>query len=118
MSRHRSNRLQAAYGHAVGIEEAVNDFLLHHPAPAPISTMRVRTRARAAKSARSSNGSSASSSQNSGSNVNRYALERPTRLKAGIKVFTPGRDRADAPGSRQRERTRLGDTAVGRQSRT
>jgi site-specific recombinase XerD len=30
MSRYRSNRLPAASGHAVGIEEAVNDFLLHH----------------------------------------------------------------------------------------
>jgi hypothetical protein len=29
MSRYRSNRLPAASGHAVGIEEAVNDFLLH-----------------------------------------------------------------------------------------
>lgn len=30
MSRYRANRLPAASGHAVGIEEAVNDFLLHH----------------------------------------------------------------------------------------
>ena len=29
MSRYRSNRLPAASGHAVGIEEAVNDFLLY-----------------------------------------------------------------------------------------
>jgi hypothetical protein len=30
VSRYRSNRLPAASDHAVGIEEAVDDFLLYH----------------------------------------------------------------------------------------